>query len=137
MAFSAIDLSAVLVGDDLCHRERYPHAVIKGLSGEDDAVFKALEAQCIFQIFVYIEQIAVVNHQIQLVPRSILDYEVIDDFKAFSLIGNGVRDVFVHIVEKREKKALGIGISLLYGRIAVVMSAVEDSAVVDKSPLSA
>ena len=88
MAVAAIDFMTVLVGDDLCHRKRYPHSVIKRFCGENNTVFKPFEAHGIFQILVYIEHITVVYHQIQLVSRSILNYEMIDYLKAFMLLGN-------------------------------------------------
>ena len=86
MAISAIHLAAVLISDHLSHGKRDPHTVIEWFCRENQAVAEAFEAQCIFQVFVNIEQIAVIDDKVEFIPRSIIHNEVIDDLKAFAFI---------------------------------------------------
>ena len=88
VTIASVSFISVFIGDYLCHRERYPYPVVKGLCGKNNTIFEPFEAQCIFQILVNVKHFTVKYHQIQFIPRSILNYEMIDYFKAFTLVGN-------------------------------------------------
>lgn len=78
MTVAAVHFLTVFISDDLSHRERDPGGIIERFGSEDETIIEALETQCIFQVFVNIEQITVEDHEVQFIPWSIVSDEAAD-----------------------------------------------------------
>ena len=111
MAVATVHFFAVLIGYDLRYGERHPHSVVEGSGGEYQAVVEALEAEGIFQVLVDIQQVAVEYHQVQLISRGIFRNKIIYDLETCPLVGDGLFEVCIYVIKKRQEESLGIGVA--------------------------